>query len=367
MIEGNDKIKMTEKQLMKGSVALARGAIDAGCRYYFGYPITPQNDIPEYLSAALPAVGGVFLQAESELASINMVLGAAASGEMAMTSSSGPGISLMQEGLSYLAGSELPAVVVNITRSGPGLGGIAPTQGDYNQATKGGGHGDYRLIVLAPNSVQEMYDLAREAFKLAFRYRNPAMILGDAILGQMKEPVKSAEAVSLPEEKPWALNGANNRAPRLVKSLFLKDGEMTLHNLKLKEKYDQLKEKEVRVEVDCPPNCNLVIAAFGSCSRIVRTAVDRVRKRGLPVGLVRPITLFPFPEKALKEAADKAGRVLVVEMNTGQMVDDVRLACSACSVVSFKGYPGGVIPTPEEIESEIIKILDEGRLKACQK
>lgn len=356
---------MAEKQLLKGNVAVAKGAIDAGCRYYFGYPITPQNDIPEYLSAALPAVGGVFVQAESELASINMVLGTAAAGGLAMTSSSGPGISLMQEGLSYLAGSELPAVVVNITRSGPGLGGIAPTQGDYNQATKGGGHGDYRLIVLAPNSVQEMYDLAGEAFRLAYKYRNPAMILGDAILGQMKEPVQFSKPVDPPDEGPWVLSGAKNRKPRLVKSLYLKDGEMTVHNLKLKEKYDQLKEKEIKVEIDCPPHCSLALVSFGSCSRIVRTAVDRARKRGFPVGLVRPITLYPFPEAAVREAAEKAGRVLVVEMNTGQMVDDVRLACGNSGSVAFKGYPGGAVPTPEEIEAEIYGILEEG-LQACQ-
>ncbi len=354
---------MTEKQLLKGSVALAQGAIDAGCRYYFGYPITPQNDIPEYLSAALPAVGGVFIQAESELASINMVLGAAASGKMAMTSSSGPGISLMQEGLSYLAGSELPAVVVNITRSGPGLGGIAPTQGDYMQATRGGGHGDYRLIVLAPNSAQEMYDLAGEAFRLAFKYRNPAMILGDAILGQMKEPVMLREALSPPQNSPWALSGAKDRQPRLVKSLYLKDGEMTVHNLKLLDKYKALQEKEVKVEIDCPTRCDLIVVAFGSCSRIARTAVDRACLQGLKVGLVRPISLFPFPEKAVREEAQKAGRVLVVEMNTGQMLEDVKLACNGNSEVYFKSYPGGAVPTPEEIEKEIEVIVGKGGLR----
>lgn len=357
---------MIEKQLLKGSVALARGAIDAGCRYYFGYPITPQNDIPEYLSVALPEVGGVFLQAESELASINMVLGAAAAGGMAMTSSSGPGISLMQEGLSYLAGSELPAVIVNITRSGPGLGGIAPTQGDYMQATRGGGHGDYRLIVLAPNSAQEMYDLAGEAFRLAFRYRNPAMILGDAILGQMKEPVTIKGSIPTREVIPWALTGAKNRSPRLVKSLYLKDGEMTTHNLKLLAKYNTLKEKEVKVEIDCPPQCSLVVASFGSCSRIVRTAVDRVRKRGLNVGRIRPITLFPFPEKTVRQVAADAGRVLVVEMNTGQMIDDISLACDGNSKIYFKGYPGGTVPTPEQIETEIENIFNGGGLPGCQ-
>ncbi|MDW7730028.1 MAG: 3-methyl-2-oxobutanoate dehydrogenase subunit VorB [Dethiobacteria bacterium] len=357
---------MTEKKLLKGNVALAQGAIDAGCRFYFGYPITPQNDIPEYLSAALPAAGGVFVQAESELASINMVLGAAAAGGMAMTSSSGPGISLMQEGLSYLAGSELPALIVNITRSGPGLGGIAPTQGDYLQATKGGGHGDYRLIVLAPNSAQEMYDLAGEAFRLAFKYRNPAMILGDAILGQMKEPVSLKKTVQPDHEAPWALTGAKGRPPQLVKSLFLKDGEMTEHNWKLYEKYKQLKKNEVKVEIDCPPGCELVIAAFGSCSRIVRSAVDRARKRGLRIGFIRPITLFPFPENEIRAAAAAAGKVLVVEMNTGQMIDDVRLACDGNSHISFKGYPGGIVPTPEDIGTEIDLVLNRKEVKICQ-
>jgi 2-oxoglutarate ferredoxin oxidoreductase subunit alpha len=358
---------MTEKILIKGSVALARGAIDAGCRCYFGYPITPQNDIPEFLSDALPKAGGVFIQAESELAAINMVLGAAAAGARAMTSSSGPGISLMQEGLSYLAGSELPAVVVNITRSGPGLGGIAPTQGDYHQATRGGGHGDYRLIVLAPDSAQEMYDLAGEAFNLAFRYRNPAMILADAILGQMKEPVVLHGACPAPEPAPWALSGAANRPPRLVKSLYLADGEMPVHNWKLYWKYEALKEKEVRVEVDCPPHCSLVVVAYGSCCRIARTAVDRAQRRGLAVGLIRPVTLFPFPEKEIRQAAERARRLLVVEMNTGQMVDDVRLACNGAGTVSFKGYPGGEVPTPDQIEAEIERVMKAGELRVCQR
>ncbi|MEW5785357.1 MAG: 3-methyl-2-oxobutanoate dehydrogenase subunit VorB [Bacillota bacterium] len=356
---------MTEKILLKGNVALARGAVDAGCRYYFGYPITPQNDIPEYLSGELPKVGGVFVQAESELAAINMVLGAASTGRLVMTSSSGPGISLMQEGLSYLAGSELPAVVVNISRSGPGLGGISPTQGDYHQATRGGGHGDYRLIVLAPSSVQEMYDLVGEAFQLAFQYRNPVMVLGDAILGQMKEPVVLREEAAPPEPPSWVLTGALNREPRLIKSLYLKDGEMTVHNWKLFEKYSRLKEKEVRVEVDCPPHCSLVVAAFGSCARIARTAVDRLRRRGQNVGLLRPITLFPFPEGEVRRAAAAAGRLLVLEMNTGQMVDDIRLACRGEAAVYFKGYPGGKVPTPEQVEEEIDAIINAGGLRVC--
>lgn len=358
---------MTEKILAKGSVALARGAVDAGCRCYFGYPITPQNDIPEYLAAALPAVGGTFIQAESELAAINMVLGAAAAGAGAMTSSSGPGISLMQEGLSYLAGSELPAVVANISRSGPGLGGISPTQGDYLQATRGGGHGDYRLIVLAPSSVQEMYDLAGTAFELAFRYRNPVMILGDAILGQMKEPLAPGQACAAPPAPSWSLTGALLRSPRLIKSLYLQEGEMTAHNWKLYRKYELIKQREVLVEVDCPPQCGLVVIAYGSCARIARTAVERLRRRGLSVGLLRPVTLFPFPGVEIRRAAAAGRQVLVVEMNTGQMVDDVRLACGGASRVHFKGYPGGKVPTAEQIEREIELIMEQGELKRCHR
>ena len=343
-----------ERVMLAGCVAVARGAIDAGCRYYFGYPITPQNDIPEYLSEHMPKAGGVFLQAESELASINMVMGAAAAGGRAMTSSSGPGISLMQEGLSYMAGSELPGVVVNITRSGPGLGGISPTQGDYKQATHGGGHGDYRLIVLAPNSVQEMYDFMGEAFRLADTYRNPAMILSDAILGQMKEPVVINPVRDDKTEKPWALTGAGGRDPILVKSLYLKEGEMNVHNWKLYDKYSELAEKEAKAEVDMPDDAELVLVSFGSCSRVVQTAVSRIREKGYKVGTVRPVTVYPFPKKQVEDAVKKAGRALVVEMNTGQMLDDVRLAASGTgSEIFFKGYPGGAVPTPLEIESEI--------------
>ncbi len=353
-----------ERMLIRGSVALAQGAIDVGCRYYFGYPITPQNDIPEYLSEHLPRAGGVFIQAESELASINMVMGAAATGARAMTSSSGPGISLMQEGISYMAGAEIPGVIVNITRSGPGLGGIAPTQGDYKQATHGGGHGDYRLIVLAPNSVQEMYDLTMEAFRLADAYRNPAMILADAILGQMKEPVIMEPRAAEMPPKPWALTGAEERPPRLVKSLYLKEGEMNVHNWKLHEKYCRLAEEETRAEVDIPEDIDLVLISFGSCSRVVQTAVTQARRKGLKVGLIRPVTLFPFPGEIMRDGVKKAGRSLVVEMNTGQMVDDVRLSAAGEGEVFFKGYPGGSIPTPGELLLEIEKILKVGEKNA---
>ena len=346
-----------DRVLIRGCAALAQGAIDAGCRYYFGYPITPQNDIPEYLSEHLPAAGGVFVQAESELASINMVMGAAAAGERAMTSSSGPGISLMQEGISYMAGSELPGVIVNVTRSGPGLGGISPTQGDYKQATHGGGHGDYRVIVLAPNSVQEMYELTMDAFSLADQYRNPALILADAILGQMKEPVVMNPREYRAEDKEWALTGAKGREPRLIKSLYLKEGEMNVHNWKLYDKYQEMSQKEPRAEIDLPDDSELVLISFGSCSRVVQTAVIQARKQGLKVGMIRPITLYPFPGEIIKEAVNKVGRALVVEMNTGQMVDDVRLNAAREGEIYFQGYPGGAIPTPGEILQEIEKLI----------
>ncbi|MBS4023509.1 MAG: 3-methyl-2-oxobutanoate dehydrogenase subunit VorB [Dethiobacter sp.] len=351
---------MEDRVMLKGSVALAEGALAAGCRYYFGYPITPQNDIPEYLSMHMRDRGGVFIQAESEIASINMLLGAAAAGARTMTSSSGPGISLMQEGLSYMAGSELPCVVVNITRSGPGLGGISATQGDYNQATCGGGHGDYSLIVLAPSSVQEMYDLAIKAFELADKYRNPAMILGDAILGQMKEPVLLVEPKSLSYEKPWALTGAKGRKPQRVKSLYLQDGDMEVHNLKLAAKYRRLAEEDTMVEVDMDDGAEIAVVAFGSCARIVISAVDAAREEGMRVAYVRPITLFPFPSAAIRDVSSRVGKVLTVEMNTGQMVRDVRLAAAPGSEVHLLAKPGGALPTPQLILEEMKKLLRQG-------
>ena len=351
---------MNQRKMLRGSVALAEGALIAGCQYYFGYPITPQNDIPEYLSQQLPKQGGIFIQAESEVASINMLLGAAAAGARAMTSSSGPGISLMQEGLSYMAGSELPGLVVNITRIGPGLGGIAPSQGDYWQATRGGGHGDYRLIVLAPNSVQEMYDLTIKAFELADKYRNPAMILGDAILGQMKEPVRLSKPEVEPPEKPWALSGARGRTPQLIKSLYLKDGEMEKHNWHLQEKYKRLRENEAMVEADLEDKMDILVVSFGSCSRIVQSAVRMARSRGIRVGLVRPISLYPFPEGQIREASKIAQKVLTVEMNTGQMWDDVRLSLASGCQARLMARPGGGIPTPQQIVEEIESFLKAG-------
>jgi len=348
---------VTEKLLVKGNEAVGIAAIDAGCFLYFGYPITPQNDIPEYLSKHLRQVGGEFIQAESEIASINMLLGAAATGTRVMTSSSSPGISLMQEGISYMAGSELPAVIVNMSRSGPGLGGIAPSQGDYFQATRGGGHGDYRTIVLAPSSVQEIYDLTRLAFDLADRYRTPVVLLGDALIGQIKEPLMKRERQKeevLPKE--WALTGAMGRKPNRLKSLYLQDGELTEHNWRLFKKYQIIKEKEVLVETQNLENAEMAVVAFGSMARIAKTAVEEGRSRGLRVGLIRPITLFPFPEDTLAEFSQKIKKFLTVELNTGQMVEDVRLSVAGDTRVSFYGWPPGSIPSPEEILEEIEKV-----------
>ena len=348
-----------EKILVRGNEAIAMGAIDAGCRLFFGYPITPQNEIPEYLSKHLPAMGGEFIQAESEIASINLLLGASATGTRAMTSSSSPGISLMQEGISYMAGSELPVVVVNISRSGPGLGGISPSQGDYFQATRGGGHGDYRMIVLAPSTVQEMYNLTCLAFDLSDKYRNPAMILGDALLGQMKEPLLRGgyHPLDLPS-KDWALTGAEGRKPLKIKSLYLQEGELTEHNWKLHQKYERMKKEDVRFESFRTDDAQLVIVAFGSMSRVSRTVVELAREKGMKVGLFRPITLFPFPERGLFELSQKVKLFLTVELNTGQMVEDVRLSVDRNANVFFYGKPPGALPSPEEILEEVKKVYE---------
>lgn len=340
--------KKTKMLLVKGNEAVAMGAIEAGCRFYFGYPITPQNDIPEFMSAHMPEVGGTFIQAESEIASINMLLGASATGARAMTSSSSPGISLKQEGLSYMAGSELPGVVVNMSRSGPGLGGIHPSQGDYFQATKGGGHGDYRLIVLAPDSVQECYDLTMTAFDLADKYRNPVMVLGDAILGNMKESLEPTPYKPKKIKKDWALTGAEDREPQLIKSLYLSDGELTKHNWKLFKKYQRM-TKEVRCQELFLKGAKLVVVAFGSMARVLKTAVTMARQDGYKVGLIRPITLFPFPTDAIYEASTKCKNFLTMELNTGQMVEDVKLSVKSGTNVSFHGVPPGYIPSPDEL------------------
>ena len=348
-----------KKQLIKGNDAIAMAAIEAGCRYYFGYPITPQNEIPEYLSREFPKIGGTFIQAESEIASINMMLGASATGRRTMTSSSGPGLSLMQEGISYMAGSEIPAFIVNISRSGPGLGGIAPSQADYFQATRGGGHGDYRVIVVVPASVQEMYDLTMLAFDLADKYRNPAMLLADAMLGQMKEPiqVKPYKPMKLPE-KTWAVTGAKGRKQNILKSLYLGERELDAHIWRLDAKYEEMKRTETRWEEYKMTDATFAIAAFGSTARISKTAVLMAREGGMKVGLLRPIIAYPFPSEAYRKASEQVKKFLVVELNTGQMIEDVKLSlCGEKTEVHFYGRPAGAgaLPTPEEILAEIKK------------
>ncbi len=339
---------------VKGNEAIAMGAIEAGCRFYFGYPITPQNDIPEYMSRHLPETGGTFIQAESEIASINMLMGAAATGARAMTSSSSPGISLKQEGISYLCGSQIPGVIVNMSRSGPGLGGISPSQGDYFQATRGGGHGDYRTIVLAPHSVQECYDLTMRAFDLADRYRNPVIVLGDALLGQMKEPLRPRKHRAKTPEKEWILSGAQGRDPRLLKSLYLNEGELTEHNWMLYRKYRRMR-REIRFEPFHLEDARLVVVAFGSVARILKNAVAMCREKGMAVGLFRPITLYPFPRTALRKLSGRVKRFMALELSTGQMVEDLELAVGP-DAVDFYGRPPGSIPSPDELYKEIRKV-----------
>ncbi len=329
---------------------MAEGAVQAGCRCYFGYPITPQNEVPEYLSKRLPEVGGVFLQAESEVASINMVYGAVATGTRAMTSSSSPGISLMQEGISFLAGSQLPAVFVNVQRSGPGLGGIKTTQGDYYQSTRGGGHGDYRTLVLAPWTVQEMYDIPFLAFELAEKYRNPVLILPDAVLGQMKEGVvMTPPGPVVTYEKDFVVDGAKGRPARNIRSMYLEGDDQELLNYVLREKYRKMEANEQRFEVHATDDADTVIVAFGTAARISLSAIQRAREEGLRVGLFRPITLWPFPVDGLRALAQRVKRVLVVEMNLGQMVDDVRAALGPDVQVEFYGRPAGGVPSPRAI------------------
>jgi 2-oxoglutarate ferredoxin oxidoreductase subunit alpha len=351
---------MGERILMKGNEAIAEAAIRAGCRYFFGYPITPQNELPEYMSWRMPQVGGSFVQAESEVAAINMVYGAAGAGGRTMTSSSGPGISLKQEGISYLAGAELPAVIVNVMRCGPGLGGIQPAQSDYFQAVKGGGHGDYRLVVLAPASLQEAYDLVIEAFDIADLYRNPVMILADGMLGQMMEPIELREFK--PRELPpkdWVANGRKNHngTKNIISSLILNPAVLEQHNLKLQQKYKDIALNEQRAEIiDCE-DAELVIAAYGSTARIAKTALAYLRKRGIKAGLFRPVSLWPFPVNSLQSVIDKAKGFLAVEMSAGQMVEDLRMHVKGQRQVHFYGRMGGMVPTPEEIAERAAEII----------
>ena len=353
------------KVLMRGNHIVGESAIRAGCRYYFGYPITPQNEIPEYMSDRLSKLeGGVFIQAESEIASIHMVIGASMAGGRAMTSSSGPGISLKQEGLSFLSALELPAVVVNMTRGGPGLGNIAPAQSDYFQATRGGGHGDYRNIVLGPNSGQELADLTFEAFNLADKYRIPVIILGDGMLGQMMEPVELPEEVQIKQLPPkdWTLTGAKGRPSRFIRSLILDPVEEEEHNWKLMRKYERIYKEEKRWETFLTEDAKMIVVAFGIAARIAKGAIKRIREQGLKVGLIRPISLWPFPNKIIKEFTKKVRHFFVFEMNMGQMVEDVRLAIEGSGEVHFYGRPGGVVPTPLEISRVISSKYHQKRL-----
>ncbi len=343
---------------MKGNEALAEAAIQAGCRHFFGYPITPQTELSAYMSKRMPKIGGTFLQAESEVAAINMVLGAAAAGVRAMTSSSSPGVSLKSEGVSYIAGSDLPCVIINVQRGGPGLGGIQPSQADYWQATKALGHGDFQLLVYAPSTVQEMVTLLFTAFDKADQYRMPAMILADGMLGQMMEPVEFPErAATAMVEKPWATNGhRGEREHNIVNSLYLQAPDLERHVVERFERYEIVKANEVLAESYMMDDAEYAVVAYGATSRIVKSAVKSARAQGIKVGCIRPITLWPFPVKEIAAAAEKVEKFLCVEMSMGQMVDDVRLAVNGKKPVSFFGRTGGVIPTPAEVLEQIKKL-----------
>lgn len=353
---------MTETRFMTGNEAIAEAAIQAGCRHFFGYPITPQSEIPEYMSKRLPEVGGIYLQAESEVAAINMLFGAAGAGARVMTSSSSPGISLMQEGISYMVGAQLPCVIVNIMRGGPGLGGIQPSQSDYFQATKGGGHGDYHILVLAPHTLQEAVSLTMEAFDLADKYRSPVLILGDGYMGQMMEPVRFEKSAppKLPT-KEWALTGARGRSPNLVRSLYLDPKLLEEHNLEINRKIQSMTRNEVRVETYYTDDAEIVIAAYGTVARIAKTAIKVLRERGIRVGMVRPITVFPFPYETFDKIAENVSQFLVVEMSLGQMVEDVRLGLGGKAVTHFYGRTGGMVPSYDEIVTQAEKIVKEGK------
>ncbi|MCU0604407.1 MAG: 3-methyl-2-oxobutanoate dehydrogenase subunit VorB [Desulfobacterales bacterium] len=353
------------KVLMKGNEAIAEAAIRAGCLNYFAYPITPQSEVAEYLSKRLPEVGGVFLQGESEVAVSYMIFGASACGARVFTTSSSPGISLMSEGISYITAAQCPAVFVNIMRGGPGLGGILPSQADYFQSVKGGGHGDYRLLVLAPASVQEAVEMVMAAFPLAEKYLNPVMILGDGLIGQMMEPVEFPDHLkSAPSNKDeWATNGLDTRKStrrNLVRTLYLVPEELNAHNLKLKAKYDRMKQEEVRCETyNLQGDYRVLIVSYGTMSRVCRTVVDNFKEKGIEIGMVRPQTLFPFPRQAVYDAASKAScrAAISIEMSMGQLVEDVELSVRGAKPVHWYGKCGGEVPTPEEVMEEIGKLL----------
>ncbi len=351
------------KKLMKGSEAIGEAAVQAGCHLFFGYPITPQNEIPEYMSMRLPQVGGTFVQAESEVAASNMLYGAAGSGERVMTSSSSPGVSLMAEGISYLAGAELPVVIVNIMRGGPGLGGILPSQADYFQATKGMAHGDFRLLVLAPWSVQEAADLVQDAFDLADFYRNPVLILGDGLIGQMMEPVEFAEDRQPIKElapKTWAATGNDGSKPRsVINSLFLDPEVLEQHNFHLERKYKTMERDEVRFEsYGDDGEVDVLIVAYGTVARVCSSALEELREAGITTAMVRPISLFPFPYQAVREAAARAKTVLVVELSMGQMIEDVRLSIDGSKPIHFLNRVGGMLVSPDAVVEKITAIAE---------
>lgn len=350
---------MSEKVLMKGNEAIAESAIRSGCKHFFGYPITPQTELSAYMAKKLPKIGGVFLQAESEVAAINMVYGAAGAGARAMTSSSSPGISLKAEGISFIAAADLPCVIINMVRGGPGLGGIQPAQSDYFQATKGGGHGDYHLIVLAPNSVQEIVTLTANAFNLADKYRIPVMILGDGTIGQMMEPV-DFDDMPKPEfvEKPWATTGTGlKREHNVINTLFLEPEALEKIIFEREEKYNFIKENEQRYSEHDTEDADIIIASYGTTSRIVETAVHTLKKEGYKVGIIRPITLWPFPADIFKKRAKTAKAFLSVEMSMGQMIEDIRLSVNGEKEVYFLGRSGGIIPTPKEVVDKVKEIV----------
>jgi len=348
---------MSEKVLMKGNEAIAEAAIAAGCRHFFGYPITPQTEVAAYMSKRMPKIGGVYLQAESEVASINMVLGAGAAGVRVMTSTSSPGISLMSEGISYIAGSDVPCLIVNVERGGPGLGGIQPSQSDYFQATKATGHGDFHMLVFAPSTVQETVDLISDAFDLGDKYRMPTMILSDGLLGQMMEPVVLPEPKDPTDNKDWAVKGhQGKRAHNVVNSLYIDPKELEDLNVARFEKYRKIQETEQRAEEYMVDDADIILVAFGASSRVSHSAVDMARKQGIKAGLIRPITLWPFPEKYIKKHIDHAKVFLSVEMNMGQMVEDVKLNVAGKKPVKFFGRTGGMVPTPKEVLEQIVKL-----------
>jgi len=354
------------KQLIKGNEAIVKSAILAGCRAFYGYPITPASEIAEAAAKYMPLVGGTFLQAESEVASINMLYGAASAGLRAMSASSGPGISLMQEGLSYLAGSELPCVVADITRAGPGLGNIAPEQGDYNQVVKVGGHGCYKIIVLAPDCVQEMADLTALAFELADEYRNPVFVLADGAIGQMMEPVEFMAQPAEHGHKSWAVEGTAGTRTNMVTSIYLEPELMEQHVLKLEAKYKRCEREAVRFEQYQTTDAEIVLVGYGITARILKAVVEQLRGEGLPVGLLRPITLYPFPVDVLKTLAARAKVFGVVELSTGQMVDDVKLALNGARPVEFYGRAGGVVPSAEEVAQVVRNIARKYNISALR-